>query len=225
MGRIKTCFKTALIMFGLFCSLAVKAGGLPLKAENGQELEAYGILLFDQGAQKSDIVSFTIPSVESFSTLFSMGSALYPTAGAYVDGLYYFVTPALSSASTAPEKLYSVDLESPQTPVAVGTITGVENKANAITYDYSTGTMYLVSCNLGGTGEPGFGALYTIDIENAAVTKVADLDRYFFAMACTYDGQLYGVAKYGDFCKIDKTDGTIEVIGATGYNPTGDSSL
>ena len=225
MSRIKTCFTAVLLAVCLVCSFLTKAGGLPLKMNSGQELDAYGILLFDQGEQKSDIVSFKLPSVDGFTTLFSMGTALYPTAGAYADGTYYFVTAPLASSSTAPDKLYSYDFAEGGSPVEVGTVTGVDNKANAMTYDYSTGTMYFVSSNLGGSGEPGFGALYTIDLENASVTKVADLERYFFALACTYDGQLYGVAKYGDFCKINKTDGTIETIGATGYNPTGDSSL
>ena len=225
MCRIKTCLKAALLTLFFVFSFSMKASGLPLKMSNGQELDAYGILLFDQGQQKSDIVSFKLPSVDGFTTLFSMGTALYPTAGAYADGTYYFVTAPLASSSTAPDKLYSFDLEGGGSPVEVGTVTGVANKANAMAYDYSAGKMYFVSCSLGGSGEPGFGALYTIDLANASVTKVADLSRYFFAIACSYDGQLYGVAKYGDFCKIDKADGAIEVIGATGYNPTGDSSL
>ena len=225
MSRIKTCLKMALLALCLAVHYPVRAGGLPLIMDNGQELDAYGILLFDQGKQTSDIVSFTIPSVGSFDKIFTMGTALYPTAGAYAAGMYYFVTPAIASSSAAPETLYSFGLDSGQTPVEVGKISGIENKANAMTYDYSTGTMYLVSCNLGGTGEPGYGALYKISLADASVTKVADLDRYFFAMACTYDGQLYGVAKYGDFCKIDKATGVIETVGATGYNPTGDSSI
>ena len=193
MSRIKTCFTAVLLAVCLVCSFLTKAGGLPLKMNSGQELDAYGILLFDQGEQKSDIVSFKLPSVDGFTTLFSMGTALYPTAGAYADGTYYFVTAPLASSSTAPDKLYSYDFAEGGSPVEVGTVTGVDNKANAMTYDYSTGTMYFVSSNLGGSGEPGFGALYTIDLENASVTKVADLERYFFALACTYDGQLYGV--------------------------------
>lgn len=225
MCRIKTCLKAALLTLFFVFSFSMKTSGLPLKMSNGQELDAYGILLFDQGQQKSDIVSFKLPSVDGFTTLFSMGTALYPTAGAYADGTYYFVTAPLASSSTAPDKLYGFDLEGGGSPVEVGTVTGVANKANAMAYDYSAGKMYFVSCSLGGSGEPGFGALYTIDLANASVTKVADLSRYFFAIACSYDGQLYGVAKYGDFCKIDKADGAIEVIGATGYNPTGDSSL
>lgn len=224
MCKFKACLKAAFLALCLVFSFSMKAAGLPLKMNNGQELDAYGILLFDQGSQTNQIVSFKIPSVDSFNSLFSMGS-LYATAGACVDGKYYFVSTAFGTTSSAPDKLYCFDLDTQATPEEVGSITGIENKANAITYDYSTGTMYLVACNLGATGEQGFGALYTIDIKNAAVTKVADLDRYFFAMACTYDGQLYGVTKYGDFCKINKTDGAVEVIGATGYSPTGDSSL
>ncbi|MBO8477204.1 MAG: carboxypeptidase regulatory-like domain-containing protein [Bacteroidetes bacterium] len=224
MCKFKACLKAAFLALCLVFSFSMKAAGLPLKMNNGQELDAYGILLFDQGSQTNQIVSFKIPSVDSFNSLFSMGS-LYATAGACVDGKYYFVSTAFGTTSSAPDKLYCFDLDTQATPEEVGSITGIENKVNAITYDYSTGTMFLVACNLGATGEQGFGALYTIDIKNAAVTKVADLDRYFFAMACTYDGQLYGVTKYGDFCKINKTDGAVEVIGATGYSPTGDSSL
>lgn len=61
--------------------------------------------------------------------------------------------------------------------------------------------------------------LSIMDIETGLATTVASLPRMSF-IACDITGQMYGV-RYSDgmFCKIDKTNGQLTTIGATGITP------
>ena len=61
--------------------------------------------------------------------------------------------------------------------------------------------------------------LLTIDKNTAKVEKKFDLDRKFFTLACSYEGQLYAISFQGDFCKIDKNTGAVTVVGKLQYNP------
>lgn len=96
----------------------------------------------------------------------------------------------------------------------VGSLDGFAHLINDMTYDWSTSRMYAVSRIDGAVS-----GLYTIDLSTAAATKVATLDRRFFTLAASYSGQLYGISFEGDFCSIDKADGTVTVIAPTGHLP------
>lgn len=211
----------------LLCLLTVSSGwaasplpsaGLPV---SGSSKTAYGILLFDQGAQTNQIVSFPIPNVTQFTTIRPFGST-YISAGAWFNEKYYYSTVGMISGVA--ETFCSIDLETAEVK-QIATLSGFSNKISDMTYDYSTGKMYAVSGSIGGTGENGTSSLYTIDVATGATEKVGNMSHYFFTLAATYGGDLYGVSKYGDLYLIDKNGAGVTLIGATGIRPTADSSM
>lgn len=192
-----------------------RAANPPASSEKG--LTAYGILLFDQGAETNRLVSFQIPDVSTFETIYDFGYT-YVSAGTCVDDKYYLTSVGV--VSNAADRLMMFDMLTKELTV-IGTFSGVANKFADITYDYSTDTMYGVS----GSSAAGSSTLYRIDLKTATASEVAVLSDFFFTLACSYDGQLYGVSKYGNFCKINKQNGQIEVVGPTGGSPTGNISM
>ena len=78
-------------------------------------------------------------------------------------------------------------------------------KLQDMTYDYSTSTMYAVGF------ENGNQQLYTIDLETGTLTWVAEMAQSrAVAIACTYSGDMYGIALMGMLFKIDKTTGGVD---------------
>lgn len=75
-------------------------------------------------------------------------------------------------------------------------------------YDYTTNTMYCVQ-------ENGFGK---IDLTTGQSTTIRTYASFFFwAIACTSDGQLYAIDRSGDLFKIvNKETGDVYCIGNTG---------
>lgn len=84
---------------------------------------------------------------------------------------------------------------------------------NDVAFDYTTNTMYGVSNNI----------LYTIDLSTgdvSAVSLIADLPlgAGINALACSYDGQLYGfITVNAGLFAIDKNNGNVTAIGASGH--------
>lgn len=56
------------------------------------------------------------------------------------------------------------------------------------------------------------------DYHELTVTPIGPCDQ-FYGLACSSDGQLYGINSVGDLCKVDKTTGTSTKIGSTGITP------
>ncbi len=80
------------------------------------------------------------------------------------------------------------------------------------TWDPVTGNIY-AQHTINGT------RMLTIDnYQEGAVTPVGSCDSYF-GLACTADGQLYGINGTGDLCKVDKATGVGTKIGSTGITP------
>lgn len=213
--------KTTLFYLGLlFFLLGLAPSTYALEkriATPDNPITGYGILLFDQNAETNRFVSFQMPEVSSFETIMDLGYNYY-SAGACVDGIYYMTS--VNSVSNAAERLFSINMETNEMAL-IGKFIGVPYKFADITYDYSTDKMY----GIAGSSATGKSSLYIINLEDATTTKVADLNDFFFTLACSYSGQLYGVSKYGNFCKINKEDGTVEIIGSTGVQPNGNISM
>lgn len=211
----------------LLCLLTTSSGwaATPLPSASLSVSEssktAYGILLFDQGAQTNQIVSFPIPNVTQFTTIRPFGST-YISAGAWFNEKYYYSTVGMISGVA--ETFCSIDLATAEVK-QIATLSGFSNKISDMTYDYSTGKMYAISGSMGGTSENGTSSLYTIDVATGATKMVGSLPHYFFTLAATYGGDLYGVSKYGDLYLIDKTGAGVTLVGSTGIHPTADSSM
>lgn len=213
--------KTTLFYWGLlFILLGLTPSIYALEKRSAtpdNPITGYGILLFDQNAETNKFVSFQMPEVSSFETIMDLGYNYY-SAGACVDGIYYLTS--VNNISNAAERLFSINMETKEMAI-IGKFASVPYKFADITYDYSTDKMYGIS----GSSATGKSSLYIINTNDATVTKVADLNDFFFTLACSYSGQLYGVSKYGNFCKINKENGTVENIGSTGVQPNGNISM
>lgn len=208
-----------LVMF-LCCGITTAQDN---KSAPGEETtKAYGILLFDQSTAVNKIVSFQMPAVNEFEVIRDFGTATYITAASCVDDKYYLAMANLTTEIA--EKLCVYDMTT-GTLTEIATLDGFPNKIADMTYDYSTNTMYAISGQLMGSGDPGVSGLYTVNLETGATDKIADMNNFFFTLACSYGGQLYGVSKYGNLCMIDKSNGTVEEIGPTGINPTNINSM
>lgn len=192
---------------------------LVIKKANGTTKTAYGVLGFDltDGNMLNGLVSFPFKEGARFSLVKYFGDANHDvTAGAYAERYYYaeLTQTDLTTQKMIPVELIRYDIEKDVTE-SVGALSGYTSHINDMSYDYSTKTMYAISVL-----NDAYTQLFTIDLNTAESKLVADLDRRFFTLACTYEGQLYGISFEGDLCKIDKTNGNVTVVGATGWHPT-----
>lgn len=192
---------------------------LVIKKANGTTKTAYGVLGFDltDGNMLNGLVSFPFTEGARFSLVKYFGDANHDvTAGAYAERYYYaeLTQTDLTTQKMIPLELIRYDIEKDVTE-SVGELSGYTSHINDMSYDYSTKTMYAISVL-----NDAYTQLFTIDLNTAESKLVADLDRRFFTLACTYEGQLYGISFEGDLCKIDKTNGNVTVVGATGWHPT-----
>lgn len=192
---------------------------LVIKKANGTTKTAYGVLGFDltDGNMLNGLVSFPFTEGARFSLVKYFGDANHDvTAGAYAERYYYaeLTQTDLTTQKMIPVELIRYDIEKDVTE-SVGELSGYTSHINDMSYDYSTKTMYAISVL-----NDAYTQLFTIDLNTAESKLVADFDRRFFTLACTYEGQLYGISFEGDFCKIDKTNGNVTVVGATGWHPT-----
>lgn len=192
---------------------------LKIKKANEKAKDAYAVLSFDysQGNLLNGLVSFSLADGAKFSLVKYFGDDSHDvTAAAYADG-YYYVERTQTDVSTEamiPVDLLRYDIETGEM-TEVGPLSGYTSHINDMTFDYSTRTMYAISVQ-----NNAYSVLYTIDLNTAESKQVAQLDRRFFTLACTYDGQLYAISFDGDLCKVDKQSGAVEVVGATGFKPT-----
>lgn len=192
---------------------------LVIKKANGTTKTAYGVLGFDltDGNMLNGLVSFPFTEGARFSLVKYFGDANHDvTAGAYAERYYYaeLTQTDLTTQKMIPVELVRYDIEKDVTE-SVGELSGYTSHINDMSYDYSTKTMYAISVL-----NDAYTQLFTIDLNTAESKLIADLDRRFFTLACTYEGQLYGISFEGDLCKIDKTNGNVTVVGATGWHPT-----
>lgn len=188
-----------------------------LNIEQGTEKTAYGVVGFDNShvGYVNSLVSFPFADATRLTQLASFGDYEHNvTAAAYAKGYYYVERTVMDGTVEVPSDLVRYDIDNGEL-ATVGTLTGFTSHFNDMTYDYADGKMYVIS-----TPYSTYSVLYTLDTETAASEKVADLDRRFFTLACTYTGQLFGISFEGDLCKIDKHTGEVTLVGATGYHPT-----
>ena len=100
-----------------------------------------------------------------------------------------------------------------------------------IVHSVATGSAYFPR-DMAYDGEKMYGIRYSIndpylfmmDMNNGQImlegSGTIKIDRAAFALASNLAGQLFVVDMAGDFCSLNKTTGTMTVIGPTGYKPT-----
>ncbi|MEG2945716.1 MAG: hypothetical protein RR837_03080, partial [Bacteroidales bacterium] len=186
---------------------------LPVLSDSPDFQKAYGLLIYDDVDYNRGLVSFNLQNATHFDPYYYFG-ADDVSAGAYAGGKYYIAGSGVDDSKEYPTNLLEFDINT-KTNRIVGALTGLENVINDMSYDYSTGIMYCIAKQ-----GSGVSALYTINLTSATIVRVAVLDRYFYTLACSYGGQLYGISRNGEFCKINKTDGDVQKVGDTGFAPS-----
>lgn len=132
--------------------------------------------------------------------------------GTEANGKYYAI--ALTS-DYFPEGLYTVDPETGEvTQIADYKEDEKVRGATDMSYDYSTGTMYLLTNS---DDTPYSSALWTINLADGSQKKIYDdLGESFMTLAVDYEGRMYAVAREGAFYSINKETGKSTRIGDTG---------
>ena len=156
---------------------------------------AYGISVAD--AVNRGYISFDIDNLDNINII--EGSTNY-YAGEYCNGFYYL------ARTGNPQTLCKVN---PQTGAVVASNTiGQGMLVSEMTYDYSTGNMYVYAIS-----QSQGVVLGTIDLVTATVSVISPLDNQLRGLACTMDGQLYGITRSsGMLISIDKNTGATNVI-------------
>ena len=91
---------------------------------------------------------------------------------------------------------------------------------NDLTYDPSTGNVYGFFYNPLSMEEPMRFGTISYTQYGAEVTTISTLPSDFICIAANSEGQLYGIDCEGLLYKINKTDGTLDVIDYTGVRPS-----
>ena len=177
---------------------------------------AYGILAFDEEEVRkiNSLVSFPLEgNFTTYEQIVQFGKTDV-FSGAFAEGSYYAESIRNTGNVEVPDSLLKIDIATGKY-IAVGPIEGFANDINDMSYDYSTSTMWAVAQN----ATNSYSELFTINLETAATTKKFTLDRRFFTLACTYDGELYAISFHGELCKINKTNGAVTVINKLSVTP------
>lgn len=197
-------------------------------AATAQVKTAYGLLCYDEEQVRipNSFVSFPLQDKGKFEFKRFFGSSSdLVTAGAYADGYYYIARAAnlMDSEGTSqlvPTDLLCYDIDNDDY-TTVGSITNTASVIYDMSYDYATNILYAITFDKDAQKSD----LLMIDTRTARAVQVAEMDNMFWTLACSYDGQLYGVNYYGNVCKINKQDGTSEELFGTGLVPEYSQSM
>lgn len=139
--------------------------------------------------------------------------------GCYYDGCFY--------GYNENGRFLRIDAENTNNYVQLG-MDGLNHETQQVTgmaVDWNTGTMYALSRDAYGV----MGALWTVNMDNGALTKVADLNASVFALAADKNGTLYAAGSPNTYTDaalytVDKTTGEctklLELPGARAYTGT-----
>ena len=130
----------------------------------------------------------------------------WATAGAWGGDAYY----AMLSYATYPKGLYVIDIETGEVVKQVADYMYNEKVRAAIemSYDFTTGVMYMVTVSDDNPGVTSFGV---VDLTTGEQTIInPDMKHYVVAMAVDKDGVIYGITNEGWVARINKTTGACE---------------
>ena len=124
------------------------------------------------------------------------------SAGAFAKGTYYICK---LDQDEVLETLSSINLQTGAETV-ISDISQI-SKPKSMTYDYTTETMYLLQWK----------KLSKINLANGKIEGEIQLPADLIAIACSYDGHLYGIiTETSEFVEINTSNGKLKIIGKTG---------
>lgn len=176
------------------------------------DTDIYGWLRFDTRNQDEyGICRFSAGDPSSITVLYPHDQEKVACAGAYANGKYYFYLYRPLGDKAVPLSFGTFSLAD-GTYKEIADYTEMTTLFADMTYDYSAQVMYA----LGRYGGNNFSTLLAVDLKNGGVTPVADLDRIYVTLACSYEGQLYAIdLEEGNLYTIDKVSGYTKPVGNT----------
>lgn len=160
--------------------------------------------------------TFYLDQLDEAELIYPYGDQMSIYSGAAVDDVFYAYEYEYDAyMGTLNGNFISYDLTTGR-HTELGT-KGLEEmgssfKTQGMTYDYSTGTMYVLGFSQGES------ALYKVNLEDGTLSKKAVLQKTLGVIAADMDGAVYGVgASDGVIYKINTEDGSLETVAETGY--------
>jgi hypothetical protein len=130
----------------------------------------------------------------------------------YANGKYYVLSYTQDGSNySGTYDTYNASTWDKTSTVAM---TGVEDVAQAATYDATDKTVYCQS-----VGADGYLHLSKWDVENNTKTQISGMYHSYLVMASDLNGTLYGIDDQGNLYTINKTTGEDVLVGATGVKP------
>ena len=164
------------------------------------------------------MASFQIPKPDVYTLLSPSSWEHVVYSGVYAEDTYYAYVCRVNIVSGAafPTELATFNFQT-NTWRTVCQLNGKGGETiSDLTYDYSTGTAYAIK-NTGLFQT----TLYEFSLTDGSLTEVCPLDAttYILAIACNYDGEMYGIGSGGGLYRNDKQTGSQSLVGNTGYMP------
>ena len=179
---------------------------------------AYAFLLDNADIpQYMGMASFQIPKPEVYTLLSHNDWENVVYAGIWIEDTYYAYVCRVNLVSGAafPKEIATLNLQTGEWKTVCQLNGPGGETISDFTYDYSTGTLYATK-NTGMFQT----TLYEYSLEDGSMTEVCTMrGTYIMAIACTYEGVLYGIGTGGGLYKINKETGSLTLVGNTGYMP------
>lgn len=143
-------------------------------------------------------------------------------AGVYNDGYYYCFTATGKYYNYAIKysKVNTLTWETEKSGSVQGTDKAPVPVPIDMTYNPADGKLYAVCRKQLGSGFGNGGLLVTVDSETGELTKVADMEYFFWTISCDAQGQLYGISTGQDMHRGNlyriSTSGDVQEVGSTG---------
>lgn len=186
----------------------------------------YGAVIYQEGWGEGN-TPYGLYNVSQSQTSVVVDGINASSGGVCVDGIYYSVD-YFSFWGMVFVTVYGHDVESGEKVCQYdGEVQNVP--VGGMTVDPSSGTVYGIGYNAAGDGLQL--AKFAFTETECTVTPVAAIEGNWNTIACTSDGQLYGISYTGEtqgesfvvtgseLNKIDKATGAVTVVGSTGCAP------
>lgn len=200
------------------CIPAPKVSGLtPLKVRDN--LKFWGSVIYsDEDPVTGNAYHSGLCSINTSGGFEELVYDMSANAGGFVaEGIYYGVTYSVFWG----EEIVSASKYDISDWSSLGTVTlDASFNSTCLTYDKTTGTVYGCFQDIDDIHSFWFGkASYEIPPSVTHISKIPSSNGLFNAMFTDDEGQVYAIDMLGDLYKINKENGEMNLVGATGFVP------
>lgn len=190
-----------------------RAGKLAVTSD-GTEL--WGNVIYSslwQSSYESGIYSFNVSADAKLKSVVQNGNMKANAGGAFYDGKFHFIRYQFVSNNELINSYFEFNVSDwTQTSHSAINNTDFSLMSVAETIDPVSGNVYGEFFD-STVSSFEFGV---IDYDNMSRTTIAPMTRRFLGMAADSKGQLYGIDINGGLYKIDKSNGSLSLVGSTG---------